>query len=331
MTSKIFFYLPVIIILIFGFGCNRSDDKKSSGSNLNDSIQSVKILEKRTLTKVSDGHFQNPLFSSNSKRIFFTSSNYNGIYYYDLDKKAMLTLTTDIGSGYHFTVSNDGKKIYYRAEAPKVKKRRRFMLFEQDVENGDKKKLLNKSVRNLSPPQIINEKVLSYSVDDNPKLLNIDRVQEETISKPNVPFYNIVKNQLLMYRPGTEVFKIGFENRSLLWPDLNPTGDRMLIYVSGKGLHLIDSSAKDSRYLGDFRAAKWSPYKNIIVYMRDIDDGERITGSDIYTFNLQDGKTINLTQTTDVIEMYPDWSLDGKMICYHTNKGQIEILELSLK
>jgi len=75
--------------------------------------------------------------------------------------------------------SQDGKKVYYRAEDPMENRTRRFMLFEQDVRSGHRKKLLDKSVRNISTPRLIKDNILIYSIDHNSKLLNLDPVQEE--------------------------------------------------------------------------------------------------------------------------------------------------------
>ena len=60
------------------------------------------------------------------------------------------------------------------------------------------------------------------------------------------------------------------------------------------------------------------------------DNGERILESDIFIYDLQKKKSNNLTQTPDKIEMYPDWSSDGSMISYHTDKGRIELLDLKV-
>ncbi len=320
-----------VFLSVFGVACDDSENSGSAESKLSKLLKSVEVLERKTLTTISDGHFQNPVFSTDSKRIYFTSSNYNGIYYYDLDEKKLYILNNESGSGYHFVISADGKKVYYRAETHAVKRRRRFMLFEQDVTSGKSIKLLEKSVRKISTPRLIKNNILVYSIDDKLKLLNLDRVQEESNFILDVSYYSIQKNQLSIHQPGKESYNISFNGRSLLWPEWAPTGERMIVYVTGMGLQLIDPLKKDFRSLGDFNAAKWSPYENMIVYMRDVDDGERILESDIFTYNLMDNKSMNLTQTTDVIEMYPDWSPEGKMIAYHTDKGNIELLELNIK
>jgi hypothetical protein len=228
-------------------------------------------------------------------------------------------------------ISKDGEKVYYRADAPMVKKRRRFMLYEQDVKSGDKKKLLKNPVRSLSTPQLINDHLIVCSLADSLKLINIAQLQDKSVQEVSLPYYQIQKNQLSIYKSGKKIYEKKYQDKSLLWPDFTKTGNKMIVYISGMGLNLIYPDKNDSRLLGDFRAAKWSPFENFIVYMHDVDDGEKILESDIFIYNLGENTSKNLTKTADVLEMYPDWSSDGKKIAYNTDKGKIEVLELRIK
>jgi Tol biopolymer transport system component len=327
---SLFAIILIVLFLVFGLACSESENGDSADSKAAKICKSVEIQTRRTLTSVSDGYFQNAIFSKDNKRLYFTSSNFNGIFYYTLDEGKFYTINNETGSGYHFEVSPNNKKVYYRSEEPMVKKRRRFMLYEQDITSGERKKLLEKPARNISTPRLIKNNILIYSIDDMPKLLNLDRVEENSGYNLDVSYYSIENNQISIHRPGKEIYRISFEDRQLLWPEWTAIGERMIVYVGGVGLQLIDPSKNEAPILGNFRGAKWSPFKNMIVYMHDVDDGERVIESDIYIYNLLDKKSFNLTQTPDKIEMYPVWSPDGTMIAYHTTKGSIELMKLTI-
>lgn len=325
----LFMIILFAFFLVFGVACTDSGNRDSTDSKQNKICKSVEIIGIKTLTTVSDGHFQFPIFSKDSKKIYFTSSGYRGIYTYDIDKQELHTINDETGSGYQFVVSANGEKVYYRSEEPMVKRRRQFMLYEQDLASGKSRKLLEKSARHISGPRLIKNDIIIYSIDDKPKLIHLNRVEENN-NNLNVSYYTIQKNEISIHQPGRDIYQINFEDHSLLWPEWESSGERMIVYASGLGLQLIDPLIMGSQVLGDFRAAKWSPFKNMIVYMHDIDDGERILESDIFIYDFLDKTSKNLTQTPEVIEMYPVWSPDGGMIAYHTIKGNIEVLELNI-
>jgi dipeptidyl aminopeptidase/acylaminoacyl peptidase len=330
MKMQIITSCLALILALWSLNCSTSDQKLELPV-VRKTPASIDVARKSTLKTSFAGHFQNPIFSADSKKLFFTSSTYRGIYYYDLSTEQQYTLNEEAGSGYQFVISADGNRVFYRADAPMVKKRRRFMIYEQNVKTGEIRKLLKQSVRELSPPRSVNEYTIVFTQGDSLKLLNVDQVQEKSVQEIKQSYYRIHKNQLSIYDSGQRTFEKTFPNQQILWPDFNKTDNRMIVYISGEGLQLIDLAENKSRFLGNFRAAKWSPFRDLIVYMQDKDDGQRTLASDIFIHNLQNNKSFNLTNTDDIIEMYPDWSPDGNKIAYHTEKGKIEILELNLK
>jgi hypothetical protein len=65
--------------------------------------------------------------------------------------------------------------------------------------------------------------------------------------------------------------------------------------------------------------------------MNDNDDGYRILSSDIISYSIVTKKKINLTSTTDKIEMYPFPFSDGNKIVYQTLSGELYLMTLNIK
>ena len=103
-------FISFLYLIITFLGCGNQGEDQSKTTHAKYSLKSLNVTATRTITSKSDGHFQHPEFSSDSKKIYFTSSNYNGIYAFDLVKDQYYTITTEIGSGYHFALSDDGAR-----------------------------------------------------------------------------------------------------------------------------------------------------------------------------------------------------------------------------
>ncbi|MEO0264888.1 MAG: hypothetical protein ABIM17_06560, partial [candidate division WOR-3 bacterium] len=56
------------------------------------------------------------------------------------------------------------------------------------------------------------------------------------------------------------------------------------------------------------------------------DNGEDITGADLYVYRISDGKVIQLTHSRDVFELLPSFSPDGKKVVYNTFEGKIDFV-----
>ena len=73
----------------------------------------------------------------------------------------------------------------------------------------------------------------------------------------------------------------------------------------------------------------WSPDNKRLVYTISEDNGHQFTSSDIYIINIETMEKINITNSTEKLEMHPDWSPNGKYITFDESlSGMIYLLEL---
>ena len=73
--------------------------------------------------------------------------------------------------------------------------------------------------------------------------------------------------------------------------------------------------------LGDGHRPSWAPDSEWLVFERSVDDGHEFLASDLYAVSVQTGRIVQLTNTSDKLEMNADWSPDGLNIAYDSDGG----------
>jgi len=74
----------------------------------------------------------------------------------------------------------------------------------------------------------------------------------------------------------------------------------------------------------------WSPDSTKIAYQIALDDGHKITQSELYVINVDGTGRTQLTNTADEFEVEASWSPDGRKIAYRSAiTGQIYTLTLA--
>ena len=63
--------------------------------------------------------------------------------------------------------------------------------------------------------------------------------------------------------------------------------------------------------------------------MVDKDNGDYVTSSDIFVYSVDSGTKLQLTNTSNEFEMYPEFNKTGNKIVCNTYDGKILLIELS--
>jgi hypothetical protein len=124
-------------------------------------------------------------------------------------------------------------------------------------------------------------------------------------------------------------------------PKLSPDGTKILALNARADAVIFDLNGKELARLGtgvgegwtpDSGAGGgyvWSPDSKRIAYHRTVESEFDIEASDIYVINADGTDRRQLTNTPNVIEMYPAWSPDGnKITCKDLNTGKIFVIRL---
>lgn len=265
-------------------------------------VKSVDLVDKEVLT---DGFY--PRFSKDGNLLLFSSENYKGIKAYDFSTRVVKELTSDNGAGYGYFQGSGLNTVFYK-KTEMVDNRKNSTLFSYDLAT-DKQSQLTNSVQGQSPLKSADVKIKSLIGStvyiENQKII-YDNGATKTVLAPNGQAY------------------------SYFWPVLSPDGTKIAYAVAGKGTFVCDLKGKNSVALGNLHAPQWINNK-WLVGMNDKDDGYVVTSSEIVAVTV-DGKTSQyLTNTSDVIEMYPSASPSGDKIAFNTSGGKLYIMNISVE
>ena len=140
---------------------------------------------------------------------------------------------------------------------------------------------------------------------------------------------------------GTVKKRVTKGNATYSFPKLSPDGTKILAVNHRSDAVIFDLDGNELARVGAGVYEGWTPDKEVgsnyawspdgkqIAYDLIVESEFDIEASDIYVINTDGTGRTQLTNTTDVIEMYPSWSPDGtKIACYSDNSGKLFVIKL---
>lgn len=275
----------------------------------------------------SEREWIQPVFSPDGARIYYTTSGFNGIWEYTVSTRSVRQITDSPRSGFGFAISADGKEISYRRTLNEASDFRTQELVTQELSTSAVK-VLEKG-ESVSLPMFLSPSVSG----GNSSLVYLKggKVASSTasVSSTGTALLGIEDTKIVLLRNGQKVTLDPLGNGSYIWPSISPDGTKLLAYEMDHGAFVADLNGNVLKMLGRKDNPVWTRDGKWIVYMNDKDDGENILSSDIYCVSADGSTTIQLTNTIDIIELYPSCSpTEDKIVCSSLN-GDIYVITYS--
>ena len=255
-------------------------------------------------------------FSPDGKSVFFSNSNYEGIWKYSIAEKTVTVITEDKFSGYGFDLNETGTKIVYRRSTYNVGSRLQEII-EKNI--SDNSAVIIEKGETISTPLYSSGKIV-YS--KNRAALNISSLDQQN----EIKILGIENTKIAILKNGKKEFLDPLEGGSYIWPSLSPDGTTIVAHEMSKGTFLCTPEGKVITMLGKRNSPSFTKDGKWIVYMKDKDDGYRIITSDIYCVSIDGKQTIQLTNTDDQIELNPVCSTKENKIVFTSLGGDLFIL-----
>jgi len=288
--------------------------------------QEISVIRQTQLIGKAEGQFFFPQFSPDGNNILVSTENYKGLKIYNRADKSLTTISESEGAGYEPLFSPDSKNVYYRENTSqgllKYSSLNEYRLSKR------RKVVVEKKKRDLSSAQIVNNQLL-YSIGNTPKKSKISGLN--ALKSAQAEIYIRIENlKVVLYQNGERKELPLNGDGNYIWASLSPDQQKILYNYNGRSTYLADLSGNVMENLGKLNAPQWID-NNWIVGMNDKDNGHEVISSDILAVSADGKIRKNLTNTSDQMEMYPQVSADGKLIVFHTTRGEIFALELDVK
>jgi len=276
-----------------------------------------------------DDIVMSPVYSPDGSKIAYTKSGYNGIWIYDFQSQSTTQLTDEAAAGFGYKWSSDSKSILTRvAKYEDLKRFNAVKIF--NVETGES--------RQLSDYKTMMPYLPEWADGDSKVYLPLKGNDEVYVS--GVEKNSIIINDLITFEKNNKITVLDFISKSesnlelindaqYINLSLSPDKMKMVFEVMGGNMFVVNTDGSNLIDLGKGNRPKWSFDSNKIIYMITEDDGHDFTASDIYIINADGKQKINVTNSTDLIEMNPCFAPDGRSIVFDVvNDGSIYLMNL---
>jgi Tol biopolymer transport system component len=279
----------------------------------------IHITKTETVPLPASQRWMAPGWSPQGRVFFITSMDYSGLWSFDLNSGAFAQITADPGAGYGWTVSPDGAHLAYRkTTGDAVGQPRSQEIVDFDLTTGASATV--KTAQSVDLPVYSGEALLV-----NAEQLGVAVLGSGELVPGAATVLGIENTKIALMKGGQKSLLDPFGDGSYIWPSLSPDGKRLLAYDMTRGAFVCDLEGNVLARLGRLDAPGWTRSGSWIISMREENDGQVITGSDLYA-TTPDGLTnVRLTRTP-VIELSPSCSpVDNRILCA-TADGTILVL-----
>ncbi len=288
--------------------------------------QSVSVLKTEQIKIKDYKEVFYPKFSKDDTKIIFTSSNYLGLYIYDLSNNQTSVVSNEAGAGYNPLFTNDGEVLYRTFKIETGRKYHSLNLYNYN--SLERKNIINHKRKLKLPNQIINNELLTVE-NSSVKMKKVSN-DTEGLSESKKAVYVFDNNLILVTEDGqSNLNPLG--KGIYVWETLCNNNQNILFTYENKGAFLCDLEGNIILNIENAHYPRLSPNGKYISYMIDKDNGHNYVASDIFVYSLEENKSYQITKTEALIEMYPEWSNDGRKLIFNTDSGDLFISELQFE
>lgn len=275
----------------------------------------LKIGSTRLIIEGSKSPFYFPTYTHDGNSILVTRSGYVGLWSLDLSSDELDQISAAPGAGYRPVSLTNGSVIYRQDTYNKGRKFTSLHRYDSNVSL-----VLTKENRFVSPANLVDDNLVYLSATEPVTLNGMTGQMAAPMNSPVVFNDGLT---LTIYQSGQMSPLSPQGDGHYIWAAMAPTHDMIVYTKAGAGSFISDLKGNIITELGYAHAPQWSPDGQYLVYMHDLDNGVQYTASELWIVSSNGEELWQLTETDDLIEMYPQWAPEGDRVIYHTVEGNI--------
>ena len=168
-------------------------------------------------------------------------------------------------------------------------------------------------------PRFADAETVTYLAAENADYVTVADESELRVDNENL--------DLNLYRNGEKIVLKPHGDVNYIWSSLSPD-QTMILFNTKFGTAVCDLNGKEIINVGNVNAPVWFG-NDYIVGMNDQHDGYYFTSSNIVIASVDGSERQELTDPEEM-GYYPDVDAKSGRIVYHTEKGQIRLMQLNL-
>lgn len=307
-------HLPMIGLMLF-LGCNISlAQPKADGAPT--------ALVKGGFVKTA------PQWSPQGDKLAFSTLNYEGIWVVDANGSNLEQVTSDPGSGYKLSWSEDGKTILART-SPRVDLKVFHEVKTYDVASKAETVLLKKT-RDLKgiPSWSSDNSNIEYKLDGTLKRASTGKAALKSAKAETDAQLLVKKIQEDPANVATSVLGLKELSGRILYNAQASNTNRVVFEAGGRGIFVCDGDGSNLKHLGSGNAPAWTPDGKYVIVALTEDDGHAITKAVLSVVDVATGTYKALTDDS-IIALRPSVAPTGDKVAFEELKsGAIYILKL---
>jgi len=261
-------------------------------------------------------------YSPDGRYIAYSGEKYKGLFVKDLKTGVVRTLTDEDSAGWRFSWSPDSRGVAFRTvdyEKNKSTIFKRYLDKETNELVGEFESIVWTPVwkDTIYSVNIEKSSAITLSVKPLSILKNVPSPLRLTpfVSENRVNLIELKTGNVVNLEEGTHS------------PELSNDRSKLL-FVHYNTIKILDLKNRKELKVGEGSSPSWTACGKVI-YNYSVDDGKRVTYSEIRIFDPQNGKTEKVEVPSSRIPIFPDFSPDGRNVLYTDSvTGHIFMIKL---